>query len=87
MSTVGQIEKRTQARVVSLFRKRLNYDYLGDRTALDNRNIELAHRCEPAQTTLRPQTCSGTRSCISANRNSASGLMLPLTLASSSADI
>ena len=41
MSTVGQIEKRTQARVVALFRKRLNYDYLGDRTDLDNRNIEL----------------------------------------------
>jgi type I restriction enzyme R subunit len=40
MSTVGQIEKRTQARVVALFRKRLNYDYLGDRTDLDNRNIE-----------------------------------------------
>jgi type I restriction enzyme R subunit len=32
MSTVGQIEKRTQARVVALFRERLNYDYLGDRT-------------------------------------------------------
>ncbi|MDD3814959.1 MAG: HsdR family type I site-specific deoxyribonuclease [Desulfocapsaceae bacterium] len=42
MSTVGQIEKRTQARIVELFRKRLNYDYLGDRTDLDNRNIELA---------------------------------------------
>jgi type I restriction enzyme, R subunit len=41
MSTVGQIEKRTQARVVALFRERLNYDYLGDRTDLDNRNIEL----------------------------------------------
>jgi type I restriction enzyme R subunit len=40
MSTVGQIEKRTQARVVALFRNRLNYDYLGDRTDLDNRNIE-----------------------------------------------
>ena len=41
MSTVGQIEKRTQARVVALFHKRLNYDYLGDRTDRDNRNIEL----------------------------------------------
>lgn len=41
MSSVGQIEKRTQARVVELFRKRLNYDYLGDRADLDNRNIEL----------------------------------------------
>ena len=41
MSTVGQIEKRTQARVVALFRERLCYDYLGDRTGLDNRNLEL----------------------------------------------
>lgn len=40
MTTVGQIEKRTQARVVALFRERLNYDYLGDKTDLDNRNIE-----------------------------------------------
>ena len=40
MTSVGQIEKRTQARVVALFRNRLNYDYLGDRTDLDNRNIE-----------------------------------------------
>ena len=40
MSTVGQIEKRTQARVVKLFRERLCYDYLGDKTDLDNRNIE-----------------------------------------------
>ncbi|HUP93233.1 MAG TPA: hypothetical protein VM074_13375 [Solimonas sp.] len=30
MSAVGQIEKRTQARVVALFRDRLGYDYLGD---------------------------------------------------------
>ena len=42
MSAVGQIEKRTQARVVALFRKRLNYDYIGDKTDFDNRNIELA---------------------------------------------
>ena len=40
MTTVGQIEKRTQARVVALFRERLGYDYLGDRSDLDNRNIE-----------------------------------------------
>jgi type I restriction enzyme R subunit len=40
MSTVGQIEKRTQARVVALFRERLNNDYLGDKADLDNRNIE-----------------------------------------------
>ena len=42
MITVGQIEKKTQARVVALFRERLCYDYLGDRTDLDNRNIEEA---------------------------------------------
>ncbi|MEI6414953.1 MAG: HsdR family type I site-specific deoxyribonuclease, partial [Pseudomonadota bacterium] len=40
MTTVGQIEKKTQRRVIALFRERLNYDYLGDRTDLDNRNIE-----------------------------------------------
>jgi len=41
MSTVGQIEKKTQAGVVALLRDRLHYDYLGhwiDRA--DNRNIE-----------------------------------------------
>jgi type I restriction enzyme R subunit len=39
--TVGQIEKRTQARVAKLFRETLRYDYLGnwaDRE--DSRNIE-----------------------------------------------
>jgi len=40
MSTIGQIEKKTQARVVALFRDRLGYGYLGDRIDLDNRNIE-----------------------------------------------
>ena len=43
MSTVGQIEKKTQARVVALFRDQLGYDYLGnwiDREG--NRNIEEA---------------------------------------------
>jgi type I restriction enzyme, R subunit len=40
MSTVGQIEKRTQARIVALFQQRLGYDYLGDRNDRDNRNIE-----------------------------------------------
>ena len=30
MSIVGQIEKKTQARVVALFRDRLGYDYLGN---------------------------------------------------------
>jgi type I restriction enzyme R subunit len=29
MSNVGQIEKKTQARVVALFQERLGYDYLG----------------------------------------------------------
>ena len=44
MSTVGQIEKKTQARVVQLFQDQLGYDYLGnwiDR--VDNRNIEEAY--------------------------------------------
>ena len=40
MSTVGQIEKRTQARIVALFQERLGYDYLGNTAELDNRNIE-----------------------------------------------
>lgn len=41
MSTVGQIEKKTQARIVALIRDQLGYDYLGnwiDREG--NRNIE-----------------------------------------------
>ena len=40
-NTVGQIERKTQDRVVKLFRERLGYDYLGnwiDRK--DNRNVE-----------------------------------------------
>jgi type I restriction enzyme R subunit len=41
MSTVGQIEKKTQQRAVKLFREQLGYDYLGDWTAREgNRNIE-----------------------------------------------
>ena len=41
MSTVGQIEKKTQARVVALFRDTLGYDYLGNWKDRDgNRNIE-----------------------------------------------
>ncbi len=41
MSTVGQIEKSTQQRVVKLFREQLGYDYLGDWTEREgNRNIE-----------------------------------------------
>ena len=43
MSTVGQIEKRTQARVVRLFQDQLGYDYLGNWIDRDgNRNIETA---------------------------------------------
>jgi len=41
VSTVGQKERRTQARVIKLFREQLGYDFLGnwiDRE--DNRNIE-----------------------------------------------
>jgi len=41
MSTVGQRERRTQQRVVTLFREQLGYDYLGDWTDREgNRNIE-----------------------------------------------
>jgi type I restriction enzyme R subunit len=43
MSTVGEIEKRTQKRVVKLFRDTLKYDYLGDWSEREgNRNIEEA---------------------------------------------
>jgi len=42
MSTVGQIEKETQQRVVNLFREALKYDYLGNwEERENNRNIEL----------------------------------------------
>jgi type I restriction enzyme R subunit len=41
VSTVGQIEKKTQRRIVKLFRDTLRYDYLGDWTDREgNRNIE-----------------------------------------------
>jgi type I restriction enzyme R subunit len=40
MSNVGEIEKKTQARVVALFKERLNYDYLGDWAERANSNIE-----------------------------------------------
>ena len=40
-STVGQIERKTQQRVVKLFRERLGYAYLGDWTDREgNANIE-----------------------------------------------
>ena len=43
MSPIGQIEKKTQQRVVALFRDTLGYDYLGDWTDREeNRNIEQA---------------------------------------------
>ena len=41
MTTVGQIEKKTQRRVIALFRDTLGYTYLGDWTDRpNNRNIE-----------------------------------------------
>ena len=41
MTTVGQIEKKTQQRVIALFRDTLGYTYLGDWTDRpNNRNIE-----------------------------------------------
>lgn len=41
MSAIGQIEKRTQQRVVKLFRDTLGYDYLGNWSDREgNRNIE-----------------------------------------------
>ncbi len=41
MTTVGQIEKKTQQRVVKLFRDQLGYDYLGDWSDRENtRNVE-----------------------------------------------
>jgi type I restriction enzyme R subunit len=43
MTAVGQVEKRTQQRIVRLFRESLEYDYLGDRTDREgNANIEPA---------------------------------------------
>ena len=44
MTTVGQIEKRTQGRVVQLFQDQLGYDYLGNWTdRAGNANIEPAY--------------------------------------------
>jgi hypothetical protein len=43
MTTVGQIEKKTQQRIVKLFRDQLGYDYLGDWIDRENnRNVEPA---------------------------------------------
>ena len=40
MTTVGQIEKKTQQRVVKLFTESLGYTYLGDWHERENRNVE-----------------------------------------------
>jgi type I restriction enzyme R subunit len=40
MNTIGQIERKTQQRIVKLFRDTLKYDYLGDWTDRVNSNIE-----------------------------------------------
>lgn len=42
MSTVGQIERKTQNRVVRLFREQLGYTYGGNRADQDNSNIDEA---------------------------------------------
>lgn len=36
---IGQIERKTQNRVVKLFQNKLNYRYLGDLNGQDNKNI------------------------------------------------
>ena len=41
-SNVGQIEKATQARVVTLLQQRLGYTYLGNWIDQDNANIDTA---------------------------------------------
>jgi type I restriction enzyme, R subunit len=42
MSNVGQVERKTQDRVVKLFRDRLGYDYLGNRQDRgDNSNVDV----------------------------------------------
>lgn len=43
-SRVGQIERHTQNRVVTLFRDELGYRYLGDKTDGDNSKDE--NRCQ-----------------------------------------
>jgi len=41
MSELGQLERRTQKRVLTLFKNELHYDYLGDWTdRSNNSNIE-----------------------------------------------
>ena len=44
MNKVGQVERKTQDRVVKLFQTALGYDYLGDwQDRVDNRNIEAGY--------------------------------------------
>ncbi len=43
MNTIGQIERKTQNRVIRLFVDELHYDYLGDRSESENSNIEEGH--------------------------------------------
>jgi hypothetical protein len=56
MSSVGQREKRTQQRVVTLFREQLGYDYLGDwtdrATTTSKRNI-CGRSCATNRATMR----------------------------------
>ncbi|AOP33066.1 restriction endonuclease subunit R [Leptospira tipperaryensis] len=40
MDTIGQSEKATQARVISLFQNKLGYDYLGNWSSKKNSNLE-----------------------------------------------
>ena len=50
MTKVGAIERITQNRVVQLFKKELNYTYLGDwQEREDNSNIEVAHLTQSLQ--------------------------------------
>ena len=55
MSDVGQLERKTQDRVVELFREQLGYDYLGnweDRDGNSNVEVELLTRnLQPAAMT------------------------------------
>jgi type I restriction enzyme R subunit len=53
MSNVGEIEKKTQACVVALFKERLHYDYLGDWAERANSNIEPTLQTPP-QLNLMP---------------------------------
>ena len=44
MSQIGEVERKTQNRIVRLFQDSLGYDYLGDwHDCADNSNIEEAY--------------------------------------------